>query len=47
MLYVIATCKPLFIYLFIISFLKIYQNIGKKLGSNMYCESNSLTDCMA
>jgi hypothetical protein len=40
MLYVIATCKPLlllFFYFFIIIiifYLKIYQNIGQKLGSN-------------
>jgi len=43
MLYVIATCKPLlllFFYFFIIIFLffylKIYQNMGQKLGSNIH-----------
>jgi hypothetical protein len=38
MLYVIATCKPLllfFIFLFFIFYLKIYQNMGQKLGSNI------------
>jgi hypothetical protein len=30
MLYVITICKPLFVFIF----LKIYQNMGQKLGSN-------------
>jgi hypothetical protein len=40
MLYVIATCKPLllllllFIIFILIFYLKIYQNMGQKLGSN-------------
>jgi len=33
MIYFITTCKPLFIFLLFL-FLKIYQNMGKKLGSN-------------
>jgi hypothetical protein len=38
MLYGIATCKPLLLLLFyfylFIFYLKIYQNMGQKLGSN-------------
>jgi hypothetical protein len=34
MFYVIATCKPLLLLLFTFFFLKIYKNMGQKLGSN-------------
>jgi hypothetical protein len=48
MLYVTATCKPLLLllllllllfFIIIIFYLKIYQNMGQKLGSNKLHES--------
>jgi hypothetical protein len=47
MLYIIATRKPLlflFLFLFFI-FSKIYQNMGKKLGSNNTHEQNGSVKC--